>query len=82
MPGLKLPKLPARTPVRITISVVPELFRTLERYAACYRETYGEAEKIGELIPFMLESFLASDKDFAKARKNENSTAASEGDGR
>ena len=70
MSGVKLAKLPARTPVRLTISVTPDLYRTLERYAECYRQTYGEAEKIGDLIPFMLEAFLASDKDFAKARRN------------
>jgi hypothetical protein len=70
MSGVKLAKLPARTPVRIAISVTPELYRILERYAECYLQTYGEAEKIGDLIPFMLEAFLVSDKDFAKARKN------------
>jgi hypothetical protein len=69
VPALKLGKLPARTPVRITISVTPDLHRTLERYAECYRAAYGEAEKSAELIPFMLEAFLASDKAFAKARK-------------
>lgn len=70
MPGLKLAKLPARTSVRIAVSVTPDLYRTLERYAQCYRETYGETEKVGDLIPFMLEAFLASDKDFAKARRD------------
>ncbi len=80
MSGLKLSKLPARTPVRIVISVRPDLHRTLERYAECYRETYGEAEKIGDLIPFMLEAFLASDKDFAKARRGGDTKAAIEGE--
>lgn len=67
---LKLAKLPARTPVKVTISVTPDLHRTLAKYAECYREAYGETEKIGDLIPFMLEAFLASDKDFAKARRD------------
>jgi hypothetical protein len=69
-PTLKLARLPARTPVKLTITVTPDLHRTLERYAECYRQTYGEAEKIGDLIPFMLEAFLASDKDFAKSRRD------------
>lgn len=69
MSALKLAKLPARTPVKITISVMPDLHRALERYAECYRAAYGEAEKIVELIPFMLQAFLTSDKEFAKARK-------------
>jgi hypothetical protein len=68
--GVRLAKLPARTPVRLTIAVTPDLYRTLERYAECYRETYGETEKVADLIPFMLEAFLASDKEFAKARKS------------
>ena len=75
MPTLKLPRLPARTPVKLTISVTPDLHRTLERYAECYRQTYGETEKVADLIPFMLEAFLVSDKEFAKARK---STTANE----
>ena len=80
MSGVRLAKLPARTPVRLTIAVTPELHRTLGRYAECYRETYGEAEKIADLIPFMLKAFLASDKEFAKAQRsttaNEPNTSA------
>ena len=69
MARLKLSKLPNRTPVRLAISVSPELHTKLERYAECYRDSYGENERIVELIPFMLEAFLASDKEFAKSRK-------------
>lgn len=69
MASLKLAKLPVRTPLRLTINVMPDLHRALERYTECYRETYGDAEKITELIPFMLEAFLASDKEFAKTCK-------------
>ena len=69
MPELKLAKLPDRTPVRITITVSPELNQALRQYAGIYRATYGEAESIAELIPFMLGIFLDSDKGFAKARK-------------
>lgn len=66
MARLKLAKLPERTPVRLTIALPPELHRTLEAYAAAYRETYGETEKTAELIPFMLEAFLESDRNFAR----------------
>jgi hypothetical protein len=69
MPELKLAKLPDRTPVRITITVSPELNQALREYAGLYRATYGQAESVAELIPFMLVSFLDSDKGFAKARK-------------
>jgi hypothetical protein len=69
MPDLKLAKLPDRTPIRIAITVKPELHTALQNYAALYRQTYGEAESVTELIPYMLESFLSSDRNFAKAVK-------------
>lgn len=69
MPELKLAKLPDRTPVRITITVSPELNQALRQYAGLYRAAYGQAESVAELIPFMLGAFLDSDKGFAKARK-------------
>ena len=66
---LKLGKLPDRTPVRITITASPELNQGLRDYAALYRATYGEAESLADLIPFMLAAFLESDRGFAKAVK-------------
>ena len=66
---LKLAKLPDRTPVKITITVMPDLNRALADYAALYRETYGEKADVTDLIPFMLDAFLASDRTFAKSRK-------------
>lgn len=70
MANLKLGKLPDRTPVKINISVGAELNQALRDYATLYRATYGEAESVAELIPFMLEAFLDSDRAFAKARKD------------
>ena len=69
MTELRLPKLPDRTPVKLTIAVMPGLHEALCEYARVYRETYGEAEPVAELIPEMLAAFLASDRGFAKARK-------------
>jgi hypothetical protein len=69
MSELKLGKLPDRTPVKITITVSPNLSQALRDYAAIYRTTYGEAESVADLIPFMLDAFLESDRGFAKARK-------------
>lgn len=70
MPDLKLSKLPDRKLVKITITVAPELNAALQAYAELYRETYGEAEPVAELIPYMLESFLAADRGFTRARKD------------
>ncbi|WP_413207934.1 DUF2274 domain-containing protein [Rhodospirillum sp. A1_3_36] len=71
MTKLKLGKLPDRTPVKITISVNADLGQALRDYAALYKATYGEAETVADLIPFMLDAFLESDRAFAKARKED-----------
>lgn len=67
---LKLGKLPDRTPVRIVITVSPDLARDLAAYAEAYRQTYGQTEAVADLIPPMLAAFLASDRGFAKARQD------------
>lgn len=66
---LKLARLPDRTPVKITVAVSPDLNQALRDYAALYRATYGEAESVADLIPFMLEAFLDGDRAFGRARK-------------
>lgn len=68
MADLRLPRLPDRTPVKVGIQVTPQLFADLTRYAALYKETYGQEEAIADLIPSMLTAFLDSDRAFAKAR--------------
>jgi hypothetical protein len=67
--GLKLAKLPDRTPVKVAIIVYPDLNRSLHAYAELYREAYGANESVAELIPYMLEAFLKSDHGFARARR-------------
>jgi len=75
---LKLAKLPDRTPVKITITVKPELNKALCDYATAYRATYGEAESVAEIIPYMLDAFLDGDRAFAKARKEGMSDSRTE----
>ena len=69
MAAIKLERLQDRTPVKIAILVSPELNRALAHYAAAYEAAYGQAEAVAELIPAMLETFLASDRAFARMRK-------------
>jgi hypothetical protein len=69
MADLKLPKLPDRVPVKLTISVSPELNQALGDYAALYAQAYGETEPVQELIPAMLASFLESDRWFVRKRR-------------
>lgn len=69
MADLKLPKLPDRTPVKLTIALPPDLKNALDDYAEAYEQSYGEKESIAELIPAMLAAFLRSDRSFARGRK-------------
>jgi hypothetical protein len=74
---LSLSKLPDRTPVKITISISPNLNRALNDYAALYQESYGQAEPVSELIPAMLASFLQKDRSFARRRRGVKSSGSS-----
>jgi hypothetical protein len=66
MADLRLKKLPDRTPVKVTISLSPELNQALADYAVLYKEMYGQAEPVAELIPAMVSNFLEGDKAFAR----------------
>ena len=80
MPELRLSKLPDRTPIKISISVTPDLHAALTAYADTYQATYGSAESVAELIPYMLTAFIESDGGFRKARRSLD--PAPEGGGR
>ncbi|PNU03731.1 DUF2274 domain-containing protein [Novosphingobium guangzhouense] len=67
---LKLAKLPDRTPVKMTLTVTPDLARSLADYTAIYNRIYGDTAEQADLLPAMLEAFLASDRVFARARKD------------
>lgn len=69
MAELKLAQLPDRTPVKLTVSIFPELKRSLDDYAAAYQAAYGKAEDVADLIPYMLASFLESDRAFSRRRR-------------
>lgn len=68
MADMKLSKLPDRTPIKLAITVSPELHHALTAYAELYAQTYGREEPVTELIPAILASFLNSDRVFARAR--------------
>ena len=75
---LRLARLPDRTPVKVTMTVSPELHRMLQDYAAFYAKTYGSEETVSELCPFMLQAFMEADKGFQKARKGASTTPSEE----
>lgn len=69
MTEIKLQKLPDRTPVKLTISLGADLNQALRDYAELYAAAYGVTESIADLVPFILEAFLQSDKAFAKGNR-------------
>ncbi|MET3762535.1 DUF2274 domain-containing protein [Sphingomonas sp. AAP5] len=69
MPDIKLAQLPDRTPIKITITVLPDQHRSLLDYAAVYEATYGRKEEVADLIPAMLKAFIEGDRDFARRGK-------------
>lgn len=69
MTELKLARLPDRTPVKLAISIMPDLHAALTAYATMYQDTYGEKAAVADLVPAMLEAFLDSDRAFRIARR-------------
>lgn len=69
MATLKLAQLPDRTPIKMSILVLPDLHQALQDYARIYADAYGREESLAELVPAMLAAFLDSDKEFCR-RKN------------
>lgn len=69
MADLKLGKLPDQKPVKLSITITPDLQASLQSYAALYAQTYGVEEPVVDLVPAMLAAFLDGDRTFAKARE-------------
>ncbi len=69
MSALKLAQLPDRVPVKLAITVQPDLKKALDDYALIYARNYGAEESVVELIPYMLEAFLKADAAFRTGRK-------------
>ncbi|AOH84285.1 transposase [Sphingomonas panacis] len=69
MPDLKLARIPDRTPVKLAISISPDLNVDLADYATLYENAYGQKETVSDLIPYMLRAFLDSDRGFTKMRQ-------------
>ena len=68
-PTLRIAKLPNLTPVKLTVSLEPEVHQMLEDYAKIYGDSYGETVNPAELVPSMIAGFMAMDNGFKRARK-------------
>lgn len=81
MKKVKLARLPDRVPVKMQVTMPPDLAVRLRDYADLYAETYAVREEPADLVPYMLDAFLSSDAEFRKALrektgKEEASSAA------
>lgn len=70
---LKVGPLPDRTPVKVSLSIEPDLNVDLKDYAAIHSRTYGKEVTVSELIPSMLRALIDSDSRFKRERKQLNS---------
>ncbi|MEH6810749.1 MAG: DUF2274 domain-containing protein [Hyphomonas sp.] len=68
--SLKIGALPDRTPQKLTVLVDPLLASELDAYARIHSQKYGAEVSASALVPLMLETFLASDTGFRKAKKS------------
>lgn len=71
MVELKLPRLPDRTPVKLTITLGSELQQALKDYAYLYQATYGTTEQVVDLIlrcPFHSSRFSVTSSRYIAAR--------------
>lgn len=74
MTRLKLADLADEKPVRLTLELSARLHRDLAAYAVAVNEGEAKGAPAPErLIPAMIERFIATDRSFAKARKNAHS---------
>jgi hypothetical protein len=63
---LRLGPLPNTETVKLTFTCTVVLKAELERYAAMHSQAYGEPVDAVTLIPHMLETFMARDREFRR----------------
>ena len=74
MTKLKLAAVEDDKPVKLTVTLPAALHRDLVAYAQIISRESGKAVEPARLIAPMLEKFIASDREFAKARGNGQNT--------
>lgn len=70
MTSLRLGPIPDDKPVKLTIDVPPDVYRDLSAYAEAHAAETGQASQgPAKLVVPMLAQFMASDRGFAKIRR-------------
>ena len=73
---LRLGPLPKTALVRLTVMIPEKLKVDLDRYAELHSARWGQASDAAALIPHMLETFIARDRAFRKARPSSRRSKA------
>ncbi|WPZ03272.1 DUF2274 domain-containing protein [Blastomonas marina] len=77
MTRLKLSDITDGKPVKLTIEIPARLHRRLIEYGTVLNGGVHEDAPVPEvLIPPMIERFVASDRDFAKARRRTHASSS------
>jgi hypothetical protein len=58
--------------VRLTIAVSVELKEALDDYARLHSDMHGQAVTPETLVPVMLQTFMANDRGFQRARRRKS----------
>jgi hypothetical protein len=78
MKKMRLPKLPDRVPVKLTVTLAPDLAARLRGYADFYAEIYATREEPADLVPYMLDTFLKGDVEFRRASRSKGDDGTAE----
>lgn len=73
--NLKIGPLKDRTPVKLSLSLDPDLHAALTDYARVHSQTFGKTVSPADIAPFMLKALIDSDASFRRARKQLNAQA-------
>ncbi|MBS0429430.1 MAG: DUF2274 domain-containing protein [Proteobacteria bacterium] len=66
---LRLGPLPRQEVVKLTFACPASTKADLDRYAALHAQIYGETVDTLQLIPYMLEAFMARDRAFRRGKE-------------
>lgn len=69
MSKLKIGVVPDEKPVTMTIKLPASVHRDLTDYAAVLKRDAGQAIEPNALVAAMLERFMATDREFRRARR-------------
>lgn len=67
---MKLGPILTPKPIRLSISITPELKSRLDRYRVWHAPCYNETVEVADLGPFILAAFLDADSAFRKFEKD------------